>query len=97
EDGASGRGFEVLVNSSVKSALVKIELRPVVHCVELGGGGLDTPGGGARLLTLIGRKGSLVRMRRLRLRVHGFAGARAELGGALAFGLESRLIGFAAA
>ena len=49
----------------VKSALVKIELHPAGHGVEVCGGGLDTLGGSARLLTLIGREGNLVRMLRL--------------------------------
>ena len=87
----------MLVNFVVKSALVKIELHPAGHGVEVCGGGLDTLGGSARLLTLIGREGNLVRMLRLCFRIYGSAGAGAELGGALAFGLEPRLVGFAAA
>ena len=63
--------------------------------LEVGGGGLDAAGRGARLLPLIGRERGL--LRGLRLGLHGLAGARAELGGALALRLQACFVGFAAA
>ena len=67
EDGARGTGLEVLVDSLVETALFTI-----AGGIEVGGGGLDAAGGGARLLTLVGCERGLLR---LRLCNHGFAGA----------------------
>ena len=102
EDGARGTGFEVVVDSLVQVAQVQaaelnVPLFTLAGGIEVRCGGFDTASGGTRLLPLIGREGRLGRVLRIRLRIHGFARARAELGGALALGLEARFVGLAAA
>ena len=61
--------------------------------VGFGGRGLDAAGCGAGLLALVGRQRGLLCLLRPGLCIHGFAGARAQLGRALALGFEARFVG----
>ncbi len=91
EDGARRAGLEVLVDASIERVVA------IDGGIEIGGGGLNPASGGARGLTLSGGEGRLLGGLRFGFSIDGFAGARAELRGALPLRLEARFVGLAAA